>query len=153
MITDTHLDELKILFVKHGVVLAYLFGSQAEGLARRDSDVDVAVLLQSDIPRGQYFDVRLSLTNELISLFHRNEIDVVILNDSTALLAYEIMQHGVVLYEDEQTRPQVDFIVAATLHYADTHHFRRLALEYLSEDVTQYALQRTERALREKRDD
>lgn len=33
MVTDDRLPELKDVFVKHGVVLAYLFGSQAEGRA------------------------------------------------------------------------------------------------------------------------
>jgi predicted nucleotidyltransferase len=34
MITDDHLPELAEVFVRHGVVLAYLFGSQAVGRAR-----------------------------------------------------------------------------------------------------------------------
>jgi predicted nucleotidyltransferase len=150
MISDAHLDELKAIFVKHGVVLAYLFGSQAEGSARPGSDVDIAVLLPPGTPRETFLDVRLSLTNELVDVFHK-DVDVVVLNDAMALLAYEVAQHGVLLYEDEATRPAVDFLVAATIYYADTAHFRRLALSYLAEDVERYRLKRTELALREKR--
>lgn len=51
MITDDRLVELKGIFVKHGVVLAYLFGSQAEGTGRPSSDVDIAVLLPDGTPR------------------------------------------------------------------------------------------------------
>lgn len=148
MITDGHLDELKGIFVRHGVVLAYLFGSQAEGVARASSDVDIAVLLPPDTPRAKYFDVRLSLTNALMDVFHR-DVDVAVLNQVAALLAYEVARHGVSLYEDESTRPALDFVVAATLYYADTAHFRRLALEYLGEDLERYRRQRSVAVLQE----
>ncbi len=51
MITGDRLVELKGIFVKHGVVLACLFGSQAEGTARPSSDVDIAVLLPGGTTR------------------------------------------------------------------------------------------------------
>ncbi len=150
MITDTHLDELKAILVKHGVTLAYLFGSQAEGTARPSSDVDIAVLLPPGTPNDKFFDVRFNLTNELMDVLYK-DVDVAILNEVTALLAYEVTRHGVLLYEDEATRPAADFLVSATIYYADTAHFRRLALAYLNEDIEQYRLMRAELALREKR--
>jgi len=149
MITDEHLDELPEKFVRHGVVLAYLFGSQAEGRVTPLSDIDFAVLLSPGTLRTKYFDVRLSLTNTLMDVFHK-PVDVAVLNEVTALLAYEVVCHGVLLYEDEPTRPALDFTVAATLYYADTAHFRRLALAYLSEDMEQYRLHRAVSILREK---
>lgn len=149
MITDEHLAELKDLFVKHGVVLAYLFGSQAEGTARPSSDVDIAVRLPPGTPHENHFDVRLNLTNTLMGVFHK-DVDVAVLGDVTALLAYEVVQHGMLLYEDEISRPATDFVVSATLYYADTAHFRRLALQYLSEDIERYRVQRSAVVLREK---
>ena len=38
MITDAHRDELKRIFIQHGVVLAYLFGSQAEGSEKKPEE-------------------------------------------------------------------------------------------------------------------
>jgi len=149
MITDAHRDELKRIFIQHGVVLAYLFGSQAEGTARPSSDVDIAVHLPAHTPREKFFDTRLSLTNTLMDVF-RKLVDVAVLNEVTALLAYEVVRHGVLLYEDEINQPALDFIVAATLCYADTAHFRRLALAYLSEDMEQYRLRRSVNVLRKK---
>ena len=150
MITDGHLDELKEIFVKHGVVLAYLFGSQAEGTARRSSDVDIAVLLPPGTPRTKYFDVRLDLTNELMDLLHKNEVDVVVLNEATPLLAHQIIKYGRILYEDPQTRPAIDFVVYAVKRYADTEHFRKLAFVYLSEDIERYRQRRKTKAMPEK---
>lgn len=43
---------------------AYLFGSQAQGTSRPDSDVDLAVVTESDIP-SEDFQARLSHTVEV----------------------------------------------------------------------------------------
>lgn len=133
----TESKELTEILVKHGVVLAYLFGSHAKGTARASSDIDIAVLLPYDTPRSKFFDVRLSLTNELMGLFHKNEIDVVVLNEATPLLAREIVQDGKVLYEDMTTRPSLEFAVYAAKHYADTAKFRKLSLLSIRQSAQQ----------------
>lgn len=149
MITDTHLDELQNLFVKHGVVLAYLFGSQAEGNARPDSDIDIAVLLPAESWPESFFDVRLSLTNELIGVFHKSEIDVVVLNEAPPLLAHEITCLGHIIYEDPVTQPADQFAVEAFQRYSDTQSIRDIRDTYLFDRLERRV---AERALREKRD-
>ena len=54
-----------------GVVSAYLFGSEAEGRAHRESDVDVGVLLDSDrFPtEKERFEVRLRLAGDCARRF------------------------------------------------------------------------------------
>jgi predicted nucleotidyltransferase len=66
-----------------GVDSAYLFGGHAAGRAHRQSDVDVAVLLsrQRYPDRASRFDRRLQLTADLIAHLHRNDVDLVVLND------------------------------------------------------------------------
>jgi predicted nucleotidyltransferase len=148
MITDAHLDELRQVFSAHGVVLAYLFGSQAEGAARPDSDVDIAVLLPSDSPAKECSAVRLSLTGALMDIFHTNEIDVVLLNEAPALLASEIVRHGLVLYEDPVALPAEQFAVNTLQRYSETQPMR----EARNADLYTRLEQRiAERALREKR--
>jgi len=151
MIVEELSDKLKDLFIQHGVVLAYLFGSQAEGTARTSSDADFAVLLSPETPRSKYFDVRLGLTNALMDELHKNEVDVILLNEATALLAHEVTTYGKILYEDEATRPAVDFAAYAASRYADTAHFRQLAWDYLSETIERNRPQPTGRVLRERR--
>jgi hypothetical protein len=135
MITDSHLDELKAIFIKHGVILAYLFGSHAEGRARLSSDVDIAVLLPHDMMPLKTFDKQFKLMAELEDALAVNEVDVVILNEAPPLLAFEVVKHGKVLYEDPVTRPAVDFAARTISVYADTAYFRRLSYLDLVEGI------------------
>ena len=66
-------------------------------------------------------------------MFHRNDVDVVVLNEATPLLAYQIIRHGQIIYEDEATRPAVDFATYTIRRYADTAPLRRLKRRYLEE--------------------
>jgi uncharacterized protein len=83
-----------------GVASAYLFGSQAEGRAHRESDIDVAVLLQWDRypTHGERFDARVTLSSELIAVLNHNEVDVVILNDAPPPLGRKIVYDGIRAY-------------------------------------------------------
>ncbi|MCX7681170.1 MAG: nucleotidyltransferase domain-containing protein [Anaerolineae bacterium] len=128
-------EELARIFVRHGVVLAYLFGSQAEGKAGPLSDVDIAVLLGPQVPEERWTQVQIDLVNDLISLFHRADVDVAILNRATPLFAYQVVRFGQVLYEDAATRPAVDFAAYAVRRYADTAPLRRLRTQYFDEWV------------------
>jgi hypothetical protein len=139
------LDELKTIFVKHGVILAYLFGSHAEGRARPASDVDVAVLLPRDMLPLKTFDKQLKLMAELSDTLGVSEVDVVILNEAPPLLAFEVVKHGKVLYEDPVTRPAVDFAVYAFSRYADTIPFRQLQNRYLFEHIERHKAERAQK--------
>jgi uncharacterized protein len=79
-----------------GVVSVYLFGSVAAGRAHRQSDVDVAVLLDPAAypsPAAR-FEVRLDLTAVAVSALRRNDVDVLILNDTPPHLARDIVTRG-----------------------------------------------------------
>jgi predicted nucleotidyltransferase len=142
MITDAHLDELKEIFVKHGVVLAYLFGSQAEGAARPSSDIDLAVLLPSSFTSVERFRIQLKLMDDCSTAFQRDDVDVAVLNEASPLLAYEVVKHGKLLYEDETSRPAIDFAVYTLSRYADTAPFRNLQNQYLFDRIRQHKANR-----------
>jgi predicted nucleotidyltransferase len=78
------------------VVAAYAFGSVPEGRAHRESDLDLAVLLDWDqCPTHEARGERqITLISELIGATHRNEIDLVVLNDAPPLLARHIIRNG-----------------------------------------------------------
>jgi len=71
---------------------AYLFGSYSLGLAHRESDVDLGVLLRrSHYPTArERFEAGLRLAVQLRPATGR-EVDVVVLNDAPPLLARRIV--------------------------------------------------------------
>lgn len=79
-----------------GVAAAYLFGSHAEGRAHRESDVDMAVLLdRAAYPTArERFDARLRLGGWLAAELRVPLVDVVVLNDAPPLLARRIVTVG-----------------------------------------------------------
>jgi predicted nucleotidyltransferase len=147
MITDTFQEALKTIFIRHGVLLAYLFGSQAEGRITPQSDIDLAVLLPRSLTAEQRFRTQVALIGDCIQLFHRNDVDVIILNEANPVLAFEVVRNGKVLYEDPKTKPAVDFAVYTLSRYADTAPLRELQDQYLFERLEQ---RRTARATRAK---
>lgn len=78
-----------------GLISAYLFGSVASGRAHRESDVDLAVLLDRHLyPTPQHrFDLRLRLIGRLQSAIGR-DVDLVVLNDAPPHLGRHIMTAG-----------------------------------------------------------
>lgn len=77
-------------------VAVYLFGSQATGEARPDSDIDLAILL----PKGKELSSleRLDMMDHLQEIAGR-EVDLVAVNAARLPLQFEIIHTGRVLYE------------------------------------------------------
>lgn len=144
-----YLPQLRELFIAHHVVLAYVFGSQAEGRAGPLSDIDIAALLAPQVPREQWDTVQLGLLGELMSLFRRNDIDLIILNHAPPTLLYDIVKHGQIIYEDPATRPAVDLTVHAISRYADTIPLRNIQRHYLFERIAERKQQRRQIPLAE----
>lgn len=98
-----------------GVVAAWLFGSQARGTARPDSDVDVAVLL-GRVPRGfsDYpFDVEADLTAAV-----GKPVQVVVVDRASADLVRRVLRDGLLLVDRDRAR-RVAFEVRKRNEYFD----------------------------------
>jgi len=116
-----------------GVILAYVFGSQAEGRAGVSSDLDLAVLLDGNLSHAECDNQRLVLSNLFTEFFNRDDVDVVILNHAAPTLAMEVIKHGKLIYEDAERLPAVDFAARTITRYADAEHLRNLKRMYLEE--------------------
>ncbi len=134
------LERLKSFFVEHpdlGVASVYLFGSHAEGRAHRESDIDIAVLLQwNHYPTSQdRFEARIDLGSELIAVLHHNEVDLVILNDVPPLLGRKIVYDGIRVFLGD---PEADHVYVrdVQIQAADVEpwlrRLRKLRLEALA---------------------
>lgn len=85
---------------EHAIYSAYLFGSHAAGRFHRESDVDIAVLLdRSRLPsRRERADFATGLNADLVHVLGRNEVDLVVLNDVPPELGRAVVQKGVRVY-------------------------------------------------------
>ncbi|MDI6823632.1 MAG: nucleotidyltransferase domain-containing protein [Thermodesulfobacteriota bacterium] len=93
--TEKYAPMLAIL-ARYNPVAVYLFGSRAQGSARADSDIDLALLLPDDcsLPATE----RIDLIARLEELAGRR-VDLVLLNRAPLPLQFEIIHTGIVLYE------------------------------------------------------
>ncbi|MBI2195328.1 MAG: nucleotidyltransferase domain-containing protein [Planctomycetes bacterium] len=87
------------------VVAAYHFGSSARGLARPDSDVDLALLLRA---RDKDWPMDRKLVEALAELQWRlqrtlkaNALDVVVLNDQGLPFQHTVLRSGRLVYEGD----------------------------------------------------
>lgn len=82
------------------IACAWLFGSVARGTARRDSDVDVAVLMARD-PDPTLTASGVVIASELEGLLHR-PVDVVQVNRAPVDLVHRVLRDGILVYEADR---------------------------------------------------
>ena len=87
--------------------LAYLYGSQIDGTATPESDVDLAFLSRLPIPSTQRFDIAQKLSERL-----NLNVDLVDLREAGALLKTEIIMKG---HQLEGTKPDADYFALHVL--------------------------------------
>jgi predicted nucleotidyltransferase len=109
-----------------GVISVYSFGSQSNGRAHRESDVDVAVLLdwQQFPDRQRRFAARLHYSGEVGRGLGRNDVDLVVLNDVPPQLARAIVTRGQRVYCRDLDVDHA-FVRDAQLRAADLEPFLR----------------------------
>jgi uncharacterized protein YutE (UPF0331/DUF86 family)/predicted nucleotidyltransferase len=129
-----YLPQLRKLFSNNGVILAYLFGSQAEGKVGPLSDVDIAVLFDPGIPYHDQSERQITLITELMGIFHRNDVDVVVLNRATPLLAWEVVRRGRAIYEPLPSA-RIGFETRALQRHVDTKPLRGVQNVYFFQRI------------------
>lgn len=104
-----------------GVIAAILFGSAASGHLRPDSDLDIALLFaHADRPDAlSLLDMRADLEQ-----LARRDVDLVMLNGASPILAYQALKTGVLLFCRDR-RAFDEYVVRVLSEYADFKHIRR----------------------------
>ncbi|MGH2751199.1 MAG: type VII toxin-antitoxin system MntA family adenylyltransferase antitoxin [Actinomycetota bacterium] len=86
------------------VLFAYLFGSQATGTARPDSDVDVAVFLAHDAGED-HLQTALDLPSALFDTTNLTDIEVTVLNGAPLRIVGRVLGEGQLFFSvDEPSR-------------------------------------------------
>jgi predicted nucleotidyltransferase len=104
------------------IACAYLFGSQARGEARRDSDVDLAVLYR-DEPPPTLDGLGLELIAAVEAATGR-PADIVVLNRAAPDLVHRILRDGVLVLEGDRSA-RVRFEVRSRAEYFDVLPYLR----------------------------
>lgn len=80
------------------VELAYLFGSTAENQRGPLSDIDIGVYLSSKLTKGERIEKRLELTAELAGFLKTEKIDLIVMNDSSPVINFEIIKSNIPVF-------------------------------------------------------
>jgi len=132
------LDELKEKLVtffrtKDEVLLAYLFGSCLQEKFGRNHDIDLALFLEPgsyrSLDENKPFGYQAEMVVELMNLLKYDLIDLVILNNCTPVLAYQVIHHGMLLFS-RSAKTRIQFEIFSLKRHADTKHLRNIKRFY-----------------------
>jgi len=119
-----------VLTKRPEVMAGYIFGSVASGRARPNSDIDIAVLVDSSIQFRNLLKYRLGIMADLGSALGRNDVDVVVMNQAPPALAQNIIAKGKLVFERSRSA-RVAFQIRALNLFMDTEPMRRTTLQHL----------------------
>ena len=129
--------------------LIVLFGSQATGHARADSDLDVAVrgykpgwIGARRVPEWEWKTEVMGAVASAVDGGH--EVDISFLNRATPLFLFEVARHGQVLYE-KKPGDFTAFCSYAARRYYDDEKFFRLTRQYLEKNFGDHRRPKTRR--------
>lgn len=120
------------LVQKYGIKLLYVFGSYAKGSNNKNSDIDIAVLVDDNY-KPMY---KLNMIGDLTSIFKRDDIDLVILNGANPVLRHQVIKYGKIIYE-ESLEEKVIFEAKVLSVYMDMEPFRRTQMEFINERLSE----------------
>jgi predicted nucleotidyltransferase len=85
--------------LNRNVVAAWVFGSAQEGIVRVGGDIDIGVLFGGKPSLDELIDLRICLQNALAY----NDIDLVVLNETSPILRFEVVS-GRPVYVTDRVR-------------------------------------------------
>ena len=127
-------ENLKEIFKDYPyIVSAYLFGSQASGVFGPMSDVDIAILLNDNAPKGRELMHKQDYLSYRISkALGVKDVDMVVLNNQGSIFQHNVIRTGKLIY-DAAPLLRIKFIMRVistfcdfepTLRLVEKFHFR-----------------------------
>lgn len=120
MVTPDDLQKaVEILDLKFGIDTLWLFGSEAQGTARSDSDVDLAALFKRRPTPIELFEAQA----ELAAVFQR-DVDLVDLDQVSPILGRQVLRNGRLVI-DRNPKRRYTFFSRTISMYEDVKIQRR----------------------------
>ncbi|MBU1121929.1 MAG: nucleotidyltransferase domain-containing protein [Candidatus Omnitrophota bacterium] len=99
------------------ILCVYLFGSEAVNKENKFSDVDLGVFLDDSIRQIFFTQKKISLIDEISRRLDK-DVDIVVLNNSSSFLKFQVIKTGVRIYE-RADRSEHNFEAWAIIEYLD----------------------------------
>lgn len=115
---------------RFGLEVLWLYGSEAQGTSRQDSDVDLGALFRRRPTALEVFDARA----ELAAMLHR-EVDLVDLEQASPILCMQVLRYGRLLV-DRNPKRRYAFFSRTISMYEDVKIVRREAERRLYERMS-----------------
>jgi len=109
----------------YGIDLIFLFGSHAKNRATTKSDLDIGVYLRNRISSKQVWELQC----DLIDVYERCYIDLVVLNDASPLLLFDLLLNHKIIYIREEQMLYNFFSWARKRYWQYQSHFKKYALQ------------------------
>ncbi len=126
------------------IILAYLFGSRAQGKVGELSDYDIAILVDGEVAD----DFKYRFGSKLCRTLNTSKVDLIILNSVPIELAYNVISTGKLIYQ-QSVADRVEFEANTLSKYFDyLPMLRKQREELLRESNYETGIQRRREALR-----
>lgn len=128
------IEKIKVLFYpRKEIILTYLYGSLAKGVAHPQSDIDIAILLSENISEEAYpYGYRAEILSDLMKALQTNRIDLVTLNEAPPFLRFQVIRYGVLIFSRSEAK-RIDFQVKTITKYNDVKRLLYVQHQYLSQ--------------------
>lgn len=134
MLCNAPFEKLSNIFKGYPYIAsAYLFGSHASGKVTQESDVDIAILIKDNAPRGkELLHEEDYLAYKVAKVLGVKEVDLIDLNSKGMIFQHNVLRTGNLIYDGDpafrikfETRVIIRFCdFEPTLRYLERHQLQ-----------------------------
>lgn len=115
-----NMEKLKNIFKDYPYIAsAYLFGSQTSGKTGPMSDVDIAVMVKDNSPKGRELMREIDyLSYRIEDTLSAGEVDLIVLNNQGLIFQHNVLRTGKLIY-DADPDVRIKFVAKVISDYCD----------------------------------
>ena len=96
-------EKLKVILIEYPYIAsAYLFGSQVKGTTNPTSDIDIAILIKNNAPKGrELIHEEDYLSYRIEKILNGKKVDLVEFNSQGLIFQHNILKTGKLIYDSD----------------------------------------------------